>query len=105
MDKRRSALLGSSAINASPDEHKYRNARRFMRVDDAAEYCGLSKSTFDKLRVRGGGPVFIKRGRAVLYDVLDLDAWLAKGRRASTPDSVGALRCSELQQASSERDI
>lgn len=61
-----------------------------MPVDGAAAYTGLSVSTLNKLRVFGGGPVFLKLGRRVAYDVADLDAWLASKRRTSTSDD-GAL--------------
>jgi len=60
-----------------------------MVVESAAEYVGLSVSTLNKLRVFGGGPVFLKLGRRVAYDVTDLDAWLATRRRRSTSDDGG----------------
>jgi hypothetical protein len=58
-----------------------------MPVLEAAIYCGSTKSTFDKKRVTGAGPPFIKlfNGR-VVYDTRDLDAWLATRRRTSTAD-------------------
>ena len=59
---------------------------RRMPVGAAAEYMGLSASTLNKLRVFGGGPVFLKLGRRVTYDVNDLDSWLASKRRTSTSD-------------------
>ena len=43
----------------------------------AARHIGLSKSTLEKLRVFGGGPKYLKLGKAVRYRVEDLDAWLA----------------------------
>ena len=55
-----------------------------LRVPDAARYTGLSKSTLDKLRVYGGGPIYIKVGKAVIYDRADLDRWLAGKRVANT---------------------
>jgi predicted DNA-binding transcriptional regulator AlpA len=57
-----------------------------LPVRDAADYVGLSCSTLNKLRLYGGGPVFLKLGRRVAYDVADLDAWLASKRRSSTSD-------------------
>lgn len=64
------------------------NLKRLV-VNSAAEYVGLSVSTLNKLRVFGGGPVFLKLGRRVAYDVADLDAWLASRRRRSTSDDGG----------------
>lgn len=55
-----------------------------LRTPAAAEYCGLSASTFEKLRVSGAGPVYIKFGRRVVYHRADLDAWLDGKRRQST---------------------
>lgn len=55
-------------------------------VAEAAAYTGLSASTLNKLRVFGGGPVFLKLGHRVVYDQTDLDAWLNGKRRRSTSD-------------------
>lgn len=61
--------------------------RRYLRVNDAAGYTGLSASTLAKLRLRGNGPPFMKAGpRIVVYDIEDLDTWLASRRRYSTSD-------------------
>ena len=64
--------------------------RRMLRTDEAAEYCGSSASTFEKLRLFGGGPRYVKLGRRVVYDQADLDAWLDANRRASTSDTGNA---------------
>ena len=58
-----------------------------MDTEPAAKYCGSTKSTFDKLRVSGAGPIFIKIGRRVVYDKRDLDDWLTSNRRRSTSDN------------------
>ena len=55
----------------------------------AAAYCGCSKSTLEKLRVTGGGPAYLQPTRKVVYQVSDLDAWLAHSRRASTSERPG----------------
>jgi len=52
----------------------------------AASYLGLSAATLEKFRCSGGGPKFLKLGRAVRYDRADLDDWLASRRRCSTSD-------------------
>jgi len=65
------------------------NGRRMMRTVEAATYCGSSASTFEKLRLFGGGPRYVKLGRRVVYDPADLDAWLAANRRTSTSDKDG----------------
>jgi hypothetical protein len=38
------------------------------------------------MRTRGGGPVFVKLGRRVVYRREDLDHWLEERRRTSTSD-------------------
>ena len=55
-----------------------------IRVKEAASYVGLSKSSLDKLRCFGGGPRFFKLGRAVIYDIADLDTWVSERSRANT---------------------
>jgi predicted DNA-binding transcriptional regulator AlpA len=57
-------------------------------VEAASKHVGLSVSTLNKLRVFGGGPVFLKLGRRVVYDISDLDEWLASKRRRSTSDGA-----------------
>ena len=57
-----------------------------LRTPEAAAYCGSSASTFEKLRLYGGGPRFVKLGRRVVYDPADLDAWLEANLRTSTSD-------------------
>ncbi len=62
-------------------------ARKF-RAPAAAEYLCLSVSTLAKMRLRGDGPVYSKVGpRVVVYDVADLEAYLAARRRHSTSET------------------
>jgi predicted DNA-binding transcriptional regulator AlpA len=63
-------------------------SRKILNAPEAAAYCGSSASTFAKLRVYGGGPVYVKLGRRVGYDVADLDRWLASHRRNSTSERI-----------------
>ena len=58
--------------------------RKRARTKEASHYCGSSSSTFNKLRVTGGGPPFYKVGRIVVYDYDDLDAWLESKMQLST---------------------
>jgi predicted DNA-binding transcriptional regulator AlpA len=60
-----------------------------LHVTDAARYVGLSKSSLDK-RCHGGGPLFLKLGRRVVYDRLDLDHWLAGKKVANTGERAAA---------------
>lgn len=46
-----------------------------VRVQEAAEHLGVSKSFLDKARIYGGGPDFMKFGKSVVYSTDALDAW------------------------------
>ncbi|PBB93240.1 DNA-binding protein [Mesorhizobium sp. WSM3864] len=61
-----------------------------IRVRQAAEYVGLSKSNLDKMRCYGGGPAYIKLGNSVIYRTEDLDLWLAGNRRSSNDNGKPA---------------
>ena len=62
------------------------NKNRRLRTADAAAYCGLGKSTLDKLRLTGGGPAYSKLNAVVIYDILDLDAWITSNKHQSTSE-------------------
>jgi predicted DNA-binding transcriptional regulator AlpA len=47
-----------------------------IRVKEAAEYLGVSKSFLDKARCYGtNGPAFMRFGKAVVYSTEALDEW------------------------------
>lgn len=63
--------------------------QRRLRTPEAAKYCGLSASTFEKLRLTGNGPVYSKAGpKIVVYRIEDLELWLDANRRRSTSDTA-----------------
>ena len=49
---------------------------------------GLSAKTLARRRVAGDGPRYIKRSNRVIYEVVDLDAWMEKGKRRFTAEEV-----------------
>ena len=57
-----------------------RRARRLHRRD-AAAYLGVSLSWLDKSRMTGTGPSYIAIGGRVVYDIADLDGFLASHKR------------------------
>lgn len=57
-----------------------------IRVREAAEYLGLSRSFLDKARIYGGGPVFMKFGSAVVYSTDDLETW-ARSRKIANDNA------------------
>ena len=52
----------------------------------AATYIGCSPRTLEKRRQMGGGPIYLKVGRSVVYLRSDLDRYLEQCRRTSTSD-------------------
>jgi hypothetical protein len=58
-----------------------------IAADRAAAYLGIRTQTLAKMRVEGSSPPFHKIGSRVLYDVAELDAWIAARKRRSTSDA------------------
>lgn len=46
-----------------------------LKPNEAARFVGLSEATLAKARCLGGGPPYVKMGRAVRYLPADLIAW------------------------------
>jgi len=59
-------------------------AQTVMTVTQAADYLGLAVSTLNKWRCHGGGPIYIKMGKAVRYRHADLEQYMADMVKAST---------------------
>ncbi|MFW5453763.1 helix-turn-helix transcriptional regulator [Thioalkalivibrio sulfidiphilus] len=55
-----------------------------LTTEQAAELLGLKRTTLEAWRCRGGGPQFIKLGRAVRYRQADLEEWIESRTRTST---------------------
>jgi len=64
---------------------------QLLNQSEAASLCRLSPRTLERWRCRGGGPVYRKLGRRVLYRPADVDAWINTRLRHSTSD-MGAGR-------------
>ena len=60
----------------------------FLSNAQAAEYLTLSPRTLEKLRVVGGGPLYRKLGRRVIYAVSDLKDWADARACASTTQAA-----------------
>lgn len=56
-------------------------------TEQTAHYSGIPQSTLEKMRHRGNGPRYIKRGRSVIYDFDDIDAYLDSLKVTSTSES------------------
>jgi|NGEPerStandDraft_6_1074524.scaffolds.fasta_scaffold89627_2 hypothetical protein len=68
---------------------------RYTNTRGAAAHLACSASFLEKCRVTGGGPAFVKLGRAVRYRLEDLDAFArarihgATSEYASRPPPAG----------------
>ena len=56
----------------------------FLTREQAAQYLNFKKTTLDAWATRGGGPAFVKFGRAVRYRKQDLDTYVEKNLVTST---------------------
>jgi predicted DNA-binding transcriptional regulator AlpA len=54
---------------------------------ETAELLRLSERTLERWRVVGGGPVFCKLGKRVLYRQADLEKWIASHVVNSTSEA------------------
>ena len=59
---------------------------QFHNTSQAARIIQMSERTLEKWRVIGGGPVFRKFGRKVLYAQSDLLVWIESARKNSTSE-------------------
>lgn len=55
-----------------------------LTTREAAKRLRLQKSTLEAWRCRGGGPVFVRLGRAVRYRNEDLNDFINKNLRSNT---------------------
>jgi len=61
---------------------------RLVKTRDAARIVRQSESQLNKLRVYGGGPVFVKLGARIFYEISALEAWVAEHRRSSVSQAA-----------------
>ena len=61
--------------------------QQLLTEQEAAQHLSLAVKTLQRWRWAGKGPQFVKIGAAVRYEVADLDAFIAAGRRRSTSDT------------------
>ncbi|MGI6397480.1 MAG: helix-turn-helix domain-containing protein [Desulfomonilia bacterium] len=55
-----------------------------LTTQEAARELRLTKATLEAWRCRGGGPAFVKFGRAVRYRREDLEKFLISSLRSNT---------------------
>lgn len=64
--------------------------QKLLTTKEAAPLVGVRPKTLENWRVLGRGPVHIRAGTRVAYDVADIEAWKASHRVTSTSQSVAA---------------
>lgn len=77
-------LLADPALMRSRPAPAPEKPRR-LRTAEAAEYIGVSPWTLWHWRAKSEGPPYLKYKQTLLYDLKDLDAWIAaqtQGKRA-----------------------
>jgi len=65
----------------------YAPSPALLDVAQAAQFLRLGKRTLENWRYLGGGPPFLRVGRAVRYSPVDLAAWLDERRFRSTSEA------------------
>lgn len=61
-----------------------------LPTKQAARYLGVSPRTLEDWRQTGGGPRFLKLGRAVRYRIKELDQFAEERLFANTSESLAA---------------
>ncbi len=59
---------------------------RLISTEEAAALLGLAPSTLCVLRVKGGGPRYVKLRRRVVYDPADVYAYVEERKRTNTSE-------------------
>lgn len=75
-----------------------------LLTPEVARTARLTTRTMEALRVSGGGPPFLRIGRAVRYRRSDVEAWLAARVRRSTSERASSER-PEREHASGYRAL
>jgi predicted DNA-binding transcriptional regulator AlpA len=80
------ATLSSPKIQEAARQAQHEANDPILNTREAARYLGLGKSTLDRFRVTGDGPIYLKLGGAVRYRLSDLKAWLDSRVTRSTSE-------------------
>jgi len=61
---------------------------RLLTQAEASRLLRLSERTLERLRLQGGGPLYVKCGRSVRYREADIEKWIA-ARVVSSTSEIG----------------
>ena len=65
-----------------------KTTKRFITDKELAEIIGMSRNWLQIMRIRGGGPPFVKIGASCRYDLVEVTLWLKKRQCRSTSDPI-----------------
>lgn len=63
---------------------------KLLTTAEAAPLIGVRPKTAENWRSLGFGPKFVRAGRRIVYDPVDIEMWKASRRVASTSQPVAA---------------
>ena len=84
-------LTSTAALNAS-NASAGAASSALLTPEQAAKYLGFTDGWLAKLRMRGGGPKYVRLGRKCRYTRPDLDAWISAHRVGNTSEKSQAQR-------------
>ena len=64
--------------------------QKLLTTVEAAPLIGVAPKTAENWRSLGFGPNFVRAGRRIVYDPVDIETWKASRRVASTSQPVAA---------------
>lgn len=64
--------------------------KAYMSTPEDGAYLKVSPRWLEELRVIGGGPLFCKLGKRVVYRMEHLDAWASEHERRNTAEGGGS---------------
>lgn len=62
------------------------NNKRVLNMREAVAFTGISLSHLYKLTSTGGIPCYKPTGRAIYFNREELEAWMLRGRKATTEE-------------------
>jgi predicted DNA-binding transcriptional regulator AlpA len=88
----RIAMTSTPHLKSAPDADRNLDATKLfpsrkLSVREAAAHLNVSSSWLNKRRLDGTGPRYLKMGRRVTYDLLDLEDYAASRKRQHTSES------------------
>lgn len=78
--------MGKKTTASSVARADAQQAERLVDEVAAAEILQISRRTLQAWRVKGGGPRYVRVGRAVRYSVTDLNSWIEARKASSTSE-------------------